>query len=100
MRKNHLTLCTHLLQRFRERWTNCKHLSDQQVERMVLEQVRDGLRTEGYIKTPGGYYFPFSADGRDGFIVVNYNDEIITVLTEGFCPEVTAIQKNGATHVR
>jgi hypothetical protein len=87
----------HLIDRLRERWPDCLHEEENVLRHYIKQQVGEALRTQDFVRTPGGTYMPFSYLGKDGYVVVE-GGEAKTVMPEEWCPEVAAVRrrkKNG-----
>lgn len=88
----------HAIVRFRERWPQGGHLSDDEVRGMILEQVGRALRKVEWVDTPGGRYVPFTFMGEDGYAVIAPDGNITTLLFDEWCSTVDMIMKRRRAH--
>lgn len=88
-----ITIKPHLIDRLRERWPESNQEEENDLHRLVRQQVQNALRIRDYVKMPGGIYVPFSYLGKDGFVVVSDNGEATTVMPEEYCPEATSVRR-------
>ena len=86
-----LVIADHALDRFQERWPDCAYMSRSEVVRRVTEQMFARERDGDVVEAPGGFYYPISFLGRDGYAVFN-EDRVTTILPEEFCPEVNNVR--------
>jgi len=64
-------------------------MSPKEVCEHILHQIDAAKRRGDVTHTPGGFYYPISFSGKDGYAVVN-EGVLITLLPEKWCPEVNA----------
>jgi hypothetical protein len=81
----------HALDRFQERWPECANIPRSEVARRVAEQMSARQRAGDVIETPGGFYYPISFLGKDGYAIFN-EGRVTTILPEEFCPEVNNVR--------
>lgn len=86
-----LVVADHAIERFKERWPDCANMSKNEVVRRVVEQMLARERDGDVIESPGGFYYPISFLGKDGYAVFN-EDRVTTILPEEFCPEVNNVR--------
>ena len=86
-----LVVADHAVERFLERWPDCAFMSRSEVVRRVTEQMFARERDGDVIEAPGGFYYPISFLGKDGYAVFN-EDRVTTILPEEFCEEVNNVR--------
>jgi hypothetical protein len=84
---NRLFITPHALQRARDHCADIRHLSDEQLIRMMKKRIHRSLDDEKKVQAPGGTYVPISLQGQDGFAVL-HKLQVVTFLPEEWCEEI------------
>jgi len=88
---------THAIQRFRQRWPDWAYLPDKEIAKRLNSAVEKSMKSESVVYGPHASYHFFSLGGKDGYVVVNKdNDTIITIMPEDWCPQVSGARKQCA----
>jgi hypothetical protein len=90
--KTQKRIAYHAVQRFRERWPQGGHLSDDEVRHMILEQVDRAMKEDDWVDTPGGRFVPFCFMGEDGYAVIASDGNVTTLLFDEWCAAVDAVR--------
>mgnify|MGYP006870479269 CR=1 FL=1 len=70
----------HVVERFWLRWPDSRHLTNEDVRTLIIDQVEEARKAKTITPHPGGARAPIVFMGQEGYAIIREDNNVVTVI--------------------